>query len=541
LPEAQVARRGRVSLVWLIPVVAALIGGWLAFKAYTEKGPTITIAFKTAEGLEAGKTKVKFKDVVVGEVAAIDLNPTLTGVVVTAELRPAAAPYLTDQTRFWVERARVTTSRVSGLGTLFAGAHIALDPSAEGERTRHFVGLEDPPVVTTEEPGRYFVLEADGLGSLNVGSPVYYHHIPVGQVVDYELRKTDGSVWLRIFVEEGYADLVRGNSRFWNASGIDLTLTADGVRLDTESMVSVLVGGVAFETPEGREASAPASEESVFRLFATRLDARQPSYARKAQYLLFFDESVRGLSVGAPVEFRGIRLGEVLDIRLEFNSDDFTFATPVLAEIEPERIEVVGARPEPGDPRTIRRLVAEGLRAQLKPGNLLTGQLYVDLDIHEDAEPAQVTQVRGYDVVPTISAPFEAITASARQVLERIAALPLEEIGNEARDTLQGVNRLVNSGELSAALGELNRVLEEARSFAQGLNRGVSPELQATLRQAQSTLGAAQGMVSADSALYQELKRTLRELSSAARSIRVMADYLERHPDALIYGKGAKR
>lgn len=541
LPQTEVSRGGRISIVWLIPLVAALVGGWLAYKAYSEQGPTISIDFKTADGLEAGKTKVRFKDVEVGRVEAIDVSNDLSHVVVTARLVPAAARYLTENTRFWVARARVTASQVSGLGTLFAGAHIEVGPSLEGAPARHFVGLEEPPAIPIGEPGRHFFLESPGLASLNVGSPIYFRQIQVGQVESYALQPDRQSVKVRIFVREPYDDLVAMTTRFWNASGLDVSLTAEGVKMDTASLVSLLIGGVAFETPKTLEPSPPAPEDAVFKLYANREDADKQTYLRRIPYLLYFDGSVRGLNVGAPVEFRGIRIGQVLDVRLEFQTDELAFRIPVLIELEPDRIDMVGDELSDGDPETMDRLVAEGLRAQLKSGSLITGALFVDLDFHPDAPAAPVEMAGGYRVLPTVPAPLEALTANAKELLDRLQRFPLDEIGTELRDTLRNANRLVGSDDLARSVKALDETLRELQGFAEKLNRNVEPQLQATLLQAQSSFDSAEGVVSADSALYKELKRMLAELSDAARSIRNMADYLERHPDALLYGKGGKR
>ena len=208
LPEAVVQRKKQISIVWLVPVVAILIGGWLAYKGLTEKGPMVTISFESAEGLEAGKTKLKYKDVEVGQVQTIRFNADLSRVLVTAELVKEAEPYLTENTRFWVVRPRVTASGVSGLGTLFSGAYIGMDPGKEGRPARSFEGLEIPPLVTRDMPGRDFILRATALGSLDIGSPVYYRQIQVGQVTGYELDKEAQSLSIKVFINAPHDALV---------------------------------------------------------------------------------------------------------------------------------------------------------------------------------------------------------------------------------------------------------------------------------------------------------------------------------------------
>jgi paraquat-inducible protein B len=343
LPEAVVARPSRISLVWLVPIVALLIGGWLAYKAYSESGPTIRIQFKTAAGLEAKKTKVKFKDVDVGQVKSITVRQDMKAVVVTAELVAGAESYLTDKTRFWVARARITPSQVSGLDTLLSGSYIAIDPVTEGKPARDFVGLEVPPLFTTSEPGKKFVLRSRTLGSLNIGSPVYYRQIQVGQVVGYDLDKKGDDVSIELFIAAPNDRLVSTDTRFWNASGVDFTLSTDGLSLDTQSLLSVLIGGVAFDTPPTiGEKGTLAPENYQFPLYGSREKAHEKVYLDKKRFLLFFEGSVRGLSVGAPVLLRGIELGQVLDIQLELDVEAFKFQVPVLIEIEPQRIRLIG-------------------------------------------------------------------------------------------------------------------------------------------------------------------------------------------------------
>jgi paraquat-inducible protein B len=571
IPEAVVStRRRQISIVWVVPLVALLIGAWLVYKAVSEKGPTITIAFKSAEGLEAGKTKIKFKDVELGQVSEINLSPDLSHVLVTAELVKQAEKFLSANTRFWVVRARVAAGQVSGLGTLFSGAYIGLDPGKPGPPATHFEGLETPPVVTTDLPGRRFVLEASRLGSLDIGAPVYYRQIKVGQVIGYNLREGGEAVDIKIFINAPIDKLVYKNTRFWNASGLDVAVDASGIRVNTESLVTILIGGIAFDTPANLEPGGPVEQDEVFKLYETHEKIFEKTYARKIRWILHFKGSVRGLTVGSPVEFRGIRIGEVLDINLEYDSDEKSFKIPVLVEIEPDRIKVIGERDLSDQRKMNDYLVEQGLRAQLNTGSLITGQLFVELDFHPDAPPAKINREGRYPEIPTIPAPMKEITTSLTQLLKKLEKLPIEQIGSDLRDTVQGAKQLVASAELQEAVAALNQTLKQAQQFTAALNQVITPDLKsavdnlnatlkrtrrlaqnfdasvvpqlgATLQEAQSMLKSINSSVSKDSALYYELLRVFKELTEAARSIRVMADYLERHPDALIYGKGKRR
>lgn len=544
LPEAQVSVRDRFSLVWLLPLIALAVGGWLAWKTWAEQGPTINIRFKTASGLEAGKTKVKFKDVQVGQVTSIDVAPDLEHVIVTADLKAGTEQYLTEKTRFWVARPRITASRVSGLETLLSGAYVAMDPVTEGKSARRFDGLPEPPVITTDEAGTHFQLRSPTLGSLNLGSPVYFRHIQVGQVVHHKLDDDGEAVTIEVFIGHPHDDLVYSNTRFWNVSGVDVTLGADGVEVNTESLLSVLVGGIAFNTLDTLETQgAQARPGQYFQLYQSREQAHARVYMDREQFLLVFDGSVRGLSIGAPVLLRGIQIGQVLDIQLRFDPQVLDFEIPVLIEVELERIGVTDEQRERllrDDPELLSRLVEAGLRGQLKTGSLLTGQLYVELDFFTGAPTAQLGMRHGYRVLPTVPQPLEAATTQVTSILSKLEAFPLEQIGSDLTATLQAVREVAESDALTDSLEDLEQTLARISSVSGQLDEQVMPGLEQTLTAARRALANVERLIGPESTLNVELTRTMREVSAAARSIRVFADYLDRHPEALIRGKGAR-
>jgi paraquat-inducible protein B len=537
IPQAVVHTRRQFSIVWLVPIVAMLIGGWLAYKGLSEKGPIVTISFESAEGLEAGKTKVKYKDVELGEVESIRFNADLSRVLITAELVKETQPFLTENTRFWVVRPRVTGSGVTGLGTLFSGAYIGMDPGIEGEPARDFKGLEIPPIVTTGKPGRDFLLRATTLGSLDVGSPVYYRQIQVGQVISHELEEKGQSLKIKIFINAPHHKLVKKNTRFWNASGFDLKLDAGGLSLNTESLVSIMMGGIAFDTPTSLETSGPVGNDQVFRLYETRSSIFERTYTEKSHFILHFEGSIRGLTVGAPVEFKGIKIGQVADIKPEWDFETLSPNITVLIETEPERWENFGNE-RVDSKEELDKLVAKGLRAQLKTGSLLTGQLYVDIDFHPDSPEAQVKYEGKFPELPTIPAPLELITARVSNLLSKVETVPIEKIGKDLEGTLENVKTITDSAELKQAVQALNQTLQETRELVQNLNTKVTPSITATLDHAQQTLVSVEGTLGKDAPLQYEMRQALNELGDAARSLRVLLEYLERHPDALIFGKG---
>ena len=518
--QAVVKPKKSISIVWIVPLVALFIGGWLTYKAITEKGPTITITFQSAEGLEAGKTKIKFKDVEVGQVEEIHLSEDLSQVIVKAQLTRDAKDYLSVNTRFWVVRARVAGGGVSGLGTLFSGAYIGMDPGKPGNPAWSFKGLETPPIVTTDLPGRHFTLMAERLGSLDIGRPVYFRQIQVGQVVAYYMEKTGRAVYIKIFIHTPYHELVHSNTRFWNAGGLDVSVDANGVKVNTESLVTIMIGGIAFDTPMDPEPGPAAREGEIFRLYDRKEDIHKKTYVTKDRWLLHFEDSVAGLSVGAPVKFKGIQIGQVIDINLEFDYDAMAFRIPVVVEIERERVAISGKRTVTRK-RGIEMLVEKGLRAQLKQGNLLTGQLYINVDMYPNQPLRKIIYGGKYPEVPTIPAPIEEITRGITKIMDKLEKFPLEQIGKDLRETL----------------AHLNKSTEQLSKIMQNLDETIVPAATDTLERSQTTLIKLDRLLGAESPTGHELKRALAELADAARNISILADYLGRHPESIVFGK----
>ena len=544
IPEPEIQRGKRFSIVWLIPLLAALIGAWLAVKAIRETGPTITIVFKSAEGLVPGKTEIKYKDVSVGKVQTIQLSEDLTEVLVTAEMSRDVADYLTADSLFWIVRARVAVGEVSGISTLFSGAYIGMMPGSGGKIVHRFEGKEKPPAIFRDSPGRQFSLRADRLGSLDIGSPVYYRQVKVGRVTDVDMAKDGTGVLLEIFIEAPYHHQVRRTSRFYNASGLNMNLGPDGVRIDTPSLASLLVGGISFFTAEGMNTEPPPTPNQIYTLYENRDSANAASYTYREYYLLYFEETVRGLSTGSPVDFYGIKIGEVISIRLLFDQDRLTFRIPVLIAIEPDRIELSGERAI-AEYQVMERLVEKGLRAQQRIGNLLTGQSYVSMRLHPEAESRTILRDDTYPVLPTIPNTVEEIAATAKGLLERLNGLPFEKTLEDIREAAQKVTTVVGSTALESAIDNIDQSFAEFKEVTSGFNDGTIPKLNEMLDQIQGALTIGKQALSRANTVLGEgapvvnnLNRLLLELQDAARSVEALADYLERHPDAIVFGKG---
>jgi len=333
-------KQTRLSLVWFIPIVAALVGAWVAVTRVLSEGPKIQIVMKSAEGLEAGKTKIHYNGVDIGTVTTIELSKDHQHVTMTAQMAPKTESFLVEDTKFWVVRPRISGANVTGLGTLISGAYIGVEIGKSKEDKRDFVALETAPVVTGDIPGRFFILKTPDLGSLDTGTPIFFRRLQVGQVASYQLDQDGKSLTVKAFVQAPYDQFVNPDTRFWHASGIDLSLSATGLSVQTQSVLSILIGGIAFETATTNRILPVAEANTVFTLFKDRAEAFNPPPRSPQTYQLVFKDSVRGLAAGAPVEFRGIPIGEVTAIRAQIDLKTFEFSVPVTIHLDPQRLGV---------------------------------------------------------------------------------------------------------------------------------------------------------------------------------------------------------
>jgi paraquat-inducible protein B len=514
LAVADVPRTKRLPFIWVLPILVVVVGGFVVVQQKLAQGPEIDIDFQSADGLEANKTKIRYKDVDVGDVTDIHVSKDRKKVVVTARIHRDASEYLVEDSRFWVVRPRLTGGGVTGLGT--------------HNKRRHFSGLEVPPIVTSDLPGREYVLRADDIGSLSVGSTVFYRHIAVGQVIAYALDPGGSGVTIKIFVYEPFDNYVGTATRFWQASGIDMSINSDGVKLQTESLTSILQGGVAFQSPPQAPASSPAAADTSFTLFTDRERALRQSESEVRTFIMYFAGSLRGLSVGAPIDLRGITIGEVKSLSVEYAG---TLRFPVQVDIYPQRIRGRSRRnehPAPADETSetssrnlVDSLVAHGMRAEIKTGNLLTGQKYVAMDFHNEVPPDHVGWNAQPPVFPTTSGALDEIQDSIGSIAKKLDKVPFDQI----------------SAHLVATLATLEDTLKNSDRLIRQVDGTLAPQVNATLKEAEGAMKSAKELLAEDAPLQNDLTSTLLQLSRAAKSVSALVDYLERHPESLLRGK----
>lgn len=515
----------RLSLVWIVPILAMLIGASLILRTWLEAGPRIVIEFRTAEGLEPGKTEVRYKEVVVGRVEKVSLSDDRKKVLATVQLDRKVASIAVEDTTFWVVRPRIGTAGVSGLSTLFSGSYIGVDGGTSAKERSRFVGLEAPPYVLRGEPGRSFVLRAQDLGSLDVGSPLYYRRTRVGRVVGYALNPKNDELLVQVFVESPYESLVTQQARFWNVSGLDLTLNASGLTVNAQTLASVLAGGIAFERLPGAITLPPSPAGTRFYLFNDRKAALAPPDGPALTIRMVYDQSVRGLAVGAPIDFLGIELGTVTSMRLQYDPVRKRYPMEVTADIFLLRLGAVrhamlntAATGPAADTLFLERLVDNGLRAQLRAGNLLTGQQYVALDFIAKAPRATLAINGGVPLVPTVPGTLSELQSQIAEIVAKVSKVPFDEIGRDLQTTLGQARDTIRqlTPEAQQALAEVQRTLTAVQESFARLDRNV---------------------LDASAPVQRNADQTMIELQRAALSLRVLGDYLQRHPEAILRGK----
>lgn len=538
IPAAIVAplRPWRFSWIWLVPLVAAMIGGWLFVRAILQQGPEVTILFKSGEGIEANKTRIRYKEVEVGRVQSVQIGSDRSQVVVQAELNRDMMPHLNNKTHFWVVRPKLSGGEISGLGTLFSGAYIGMDPGDGTETSRHFMGLDEAPIVKTYDPGREFVIQAQDLGSLDVGSPVLFKGVKVGHIISHTWAKDGSSVDIQIFVHRPYDQFVHQNTHFWNASGIRISAGANGFEVELASVTSLLVGGIAFDTVDTAPPEPLAGPGQRFLLYASRKALSESRFSHRSRYLAYFDGSLSGMEIGAPVEFRGIRIGEVVDVGLEYDPQSFELRIPVQFEIETDRIRFVGD-PSPLDPqRILDSLVAKGLRAEPKMASLLTGKLAVNLDFHASDSITPIDYTGTVPRFPAMASKIDRLTSQIQRLLEKADHLPIEQIGQNLLEATGDTAQLMKELSSSQLTQNLHEILRQTQQLVQQINR-MSPAVQNTLDELNRTLQATHHLLAPSSTLQQQILQLTMEWSATGRALRNMAEYLERHPEALLRGK----
>lgn len=547
--RSKVDRRWRLSLIWAIPVVTLALGIWLAWHTLESRGPLIHITFEGAEGLVAGQSQVKHKDVDMGVVQKIALSRNLQHVVVTVRMNEQAEPLLNSNTKFWVVKPRFFAGAVSGLETLVSGSYIEMLPSTKpGVPTHHFTGLETPPVLQSDVPGKTFLLHASRIGSLSLGSPVFFRDLDVGEVLGWDIGNMARSVTVHAFVRAPYDKYVHDDSRFWNASGATVSLGPNGVQLKLESLRALALGGIAFETPDEGEGSPVSANLHEFPLYQDKQAAETASYAQRIPCIAYLAGSASGLSPQASVTLHGLRIGEVESVMLQYDKQDDNVVVPVHFDLEPGRIAGLKLATGKGLDAQMSDLIQRGLRVRLESTNLITGQKQLAIALYPHAPPAKLEKLDGAYVIPMAPGGDSGdLSGSATELLGKLNSIPFDQIGHNLNALIAGASGLVNNSGLQKSVASLQSTLGELKTMVHRLNTasaplakdlpGMAKQLDTAVKRMNNLMLSLQRGYGTGSDLHNQTARLLAQLNETAQSFRAFADLLQRQPEALIRGR----
>lgn len=525
--DAKVQKVKSWSPVWIFPIVTALIGAWILFYHYSHQGPVVTLITNNAEGIEAGKTTIKSRSINVGVVESATLADDLKRVEIKARLNADMSKLLHGDSVFWVVKPQVGREGISGLGTLLSGAYIELQPGSKGTQPESYKLLDSPPLAPPDAKGIRVLLDSKKAGQLSPGDPVLFRGYRVGSVETSTFDSEKRTISYQLFINAPNDRLVTSNVRFWKDSGIAVDLTSAGMRVEMGSLTTLFGGGVSFDVPEGIDLGTPVAEKTAFTLFDDQRSIQESLYTDHIDYLMFFKDSIRGLQAGAPVEFRGIRLGTVSKVPAMMpgmeQALDNDYRIPVLVRIEPERLaSQLGEMPDMKS--HINELLKSGLRGSLKTGNLVTGALYIDMDFYPKAPP--VTGVRrygGYEIIPTVSGGLAQIQQRLMDTLDKINNLPLNPMIEQATNSLNETQRTMRR--LQTTLDNLNKIT--ASQSAQQL----PADMQKTLRELNRSMQGFQP----GSAAYNKMVADMQRLDQVLRELQPVLKTLNTKSNALVF------
>jgi paraquat-inducible protein B len=531
--EARVGGGLKFSKVWLVPIVALVIGLWMIYSYYSGQGPIIEITFVSGEGIQAGSTKIRRKNVEIGEVLDLRLSEDAEKVVLSVRIFNHAEELLREDSQFWVVRPRIGAGGISGLSTLLSGAYIELSPGSDEDLADTFEGLETPPVTPLGTPGLQVTLDSAGNQALREGEPILFHGMEVGTIEFVYFNNEKRRTYYNAFIAAPYDQLVTENTRFWFSSGLSVDLSADGIRFDVGSLPSVLVGGVAFDVPEGLPLGEQITERAYFTIYPRESASREFQYENALSFMILFDDSIRGLRAGAPVEYRGVKVGEVVRTDIDYGDIENLLEPdsriPVMIDLVPARLgfEDDYAVLEDVDER-INELIDDGLTAGLAMGNLLTGQKYIELQYRGDGFGNSQT-FAGYTVIPSIDGQLDQLLANASNAMETINNLPLDQVVDSAQVALDEIAATL--AEFRKSASELDKILADPASH----------ELMGTLNAALMSFQQLAVDFSEGSATNIELQKSLQSLAQTLNELEPVLRNIRRKPNSLIFGGSEDR
>lgn len=526
---AQIKQQRQISAVWIIPILALVMGAWMLFQYISSTGPQITLQLPTADGIEAGKTEIRALNVKVGVITQVTLSENYDHIIAKAQMNKDAERMLREDSMFWVVKPRIGRDGVSGLETLLSGAYIQLQPGKSAEEKEHFTVLDVPPVAAPDAEGRRIILTHREAGKLGVGDPVIFKGFTVGRVEKTSFDVETRQALYQLFIFKPYDSLIRTRSKFWLSSGVDLQLNTEGFELKLGSLESLLTGGVTFDSVPGMDSGDPLTEDMTnFRLYDDVKQLREGIYDEYIDFVMLFDESIRGLKEKAPVEYRGLRIGTVMKVPLRFPTQEESFSVkriPVLVRIELGRLfDHFHTDSMDEYNEKLKLEFARGLRGTLKTGSLITGALYIDTDFYPDAAKYEPSEFLGLSVFPTMRGGFAQVQKQVNDFLYKINKLPME-------DTLESLNQTLKTSERTLASAE-----RMANSINKLLNQNETQQIPADIRQSLQQLQKTLDGYGPNSTMYSDMQSTLKELEKVMTEFKPVLKQLNDKPNALVFG-----
>lgn len=521
LPPRATLRRQSFNIVWLVPIMAAIIAGYLGYRTIIEQGPLLTLDFKSADGLQAGQTQLKYKALALGTVESIDLNDDNKGVVVKVRMTSVGKRFLNSNARYWVERPRLNNfSDVSGFETIVSGAYISVDPGKPGGHYEdHFVGLEQPPGVRSDEPGHTYTLTARNLGSINSGSPIFFRDVVVGEVLGYDIGDGLGPIKISIFVRAPFDNLVRADSHFWNSSGVALGIKGGVLQLQLQSVQALLAGGITFNLPSFAKDEPPSGDGTSFHLYASQQEADAAAYNAQVQVVSYTTSSVSGLTPGAPVNVLGIQIGDVTSVDLQVDPNGGKAKVRIGMQLQPQRILQNTDTKAIQDPLALfQKFVDNGMRVELGTASYVTGQKEIDLVVEQKAAPAKVSWEGDIIVLPFKNGGLDQIMANATDITAKVDQIPFQQIGDNLNKLLQTANGTLGGPQTQKLLAQLSDTLKTANTTLSDLHQGFGQ----------------------DSDFQRSMQQILQQTNMTMQTLQALASYLNQHPQAVLFGRSGK-
>ncbi len=517
LPPRAKLRRQSFHMVWLVPIVAAIIAGYLGYRTFMEQGPLLTLSFTNADGLQAGQTQVKYKAVALGTVESIDLAKDDSHVIVKVRMNNVGERFLNSNARFWVERPRLDFSDISGFETIVSGPYISVDPGKPGGRYQaEFVGLEQPPGVRSDEPGRTYTLTAYNLGPISSGSPVFYRDVVVGEVLGYDIGNGLGPIKISVFIRAPFDDLVRADSHFWDTSGIALGIKGGVLQLQLQSIQALFAGGIAFNLPQSAQDQPASPDGAQFRLFASQQEAEASAYEDQIKVITYATTDVSGLTAGAPVNALGIQVGNVTGVELVVDPNTGQSKVRISMELQPQRILAFKDNDKFKDPLSLFQLfVDKGMRVELGTASYVTGQKEISLVNEPQAPPAKVTQEGDSIVLPFKAGGLDAMLANATDITNKVDQIPFQQIGDNLNKLLKTANGTLGGAQTQQLIEQLTSTLQTANTALQDLHQGFGQ----------------------DSDFQRSLQQILNQTNATLQSLQALTTYINQHPQSVIFGR----